>query len=142
MPGGLQTPELEPTLRRSPTPDDSDALRWALVCHALGRDRARELLEGLSDGVRAPALRALEHLCSLPSPVRRALLATSFDTRQDAVARLRRVAEQASPTLANVLRSEAPIGARGRGPSGWDGAPPASAGVVAFARRLVREASS
>jgi hypothetical protein len=116
--------------------------RLALVALVLGRERAVELLDGLSEGEAARAKEHLSRFTVLSSAQRQARVALEFGGVDDAAERLRALMAEASEPLRREIFRRLPPYHRslfpGRAVDAPEAAPP---GLGVLAERLIREAT-
>jgi hypothetical protein len=134
---------VEPPTVRSPPPVSLPLERIALVALVFGRERAAELLEGLSEPEARRAKDCLAGFAALSSARRQARVAVEFGVRPDAAARLRAVMEEAPEVLRREIFRRLPPYHRGLFPERQVEPPDAAAtpAVCALAERLIREAT-
>ncbi|MBJ6759240.1 hypothetical protein JGU66_00605 [Myxococcaceae bacterium JPH2] len=113
------------------------------MLHALARDRALELLDGLVAADAEQARGLLAEVATLQSARRQARVAMAFGEREDAAERLRAVMASASGPLRKALYRALPPYHRSLFPGQvLEGtAQEGASGMEALAARLIREAT-
>ena len=119
--------------------------RLALFACALARESALDVLEGLCEPDRARAREYARRVAAMDSPTRQAKIAIEFGVRRDAAPRLRALMADAAPVLRVEILRLLPPYHRSLFPDLAESlstpAQPAAPGMLAFAQRLVREAT-
>jgi hypothetical protein len=144
-PTRLITPKASPSRTMPGRAQCSPTERLALFACAFARDSALEVLEGLVEPERTLARTYARQVAAWDSPLRQAKVSLEFGTQPQAEQQLRSMIAEASPALRRELYRRLPPHHRSLFPELAQVIQTelavVPAGMVAFAKRMVREAT-